>query len=320
MAFKILTRIITLSLLASSVLLASCGAGSIKNPFVPTRVVVFGDAYSDLTTNAQYTVNGDGSVNNWASQLAADYGVTNIVSYAKGNARLTNATGAGGVAVTSVTQQLSNFLAVDSFKTGDLVLINAGFSDLINEAATTNLVANATNYGNVYANLVRSMVAAGALHVGAANVYDLSRTPAAAIQTNLATLNGNSRSALVAAFNDQFKSNLGSSTATYVGDNVRLLDLEYYMDLVIAAPTVYAYVDATTVVCNSVDTTNGIGLGTNQVNSSLCTASTINSSATATTYNALAYNNYVFADAVYPTPAAHRSFGTYAYGLTVARW
>jgi phospholipase/lecithinase/hemolysin len=277
---------------------------------------VFGDGFGDLTASNQYTVN-DSSTNNWASQIAASYGVS-VVSSAKGNARITNATGAGGVAVTSVTAQVAGF----AYQAGDLVVINAGFSDLIAEANTTtggaNSTVNAAAYGTAYANLVRSMVTAGAKHIAVANVYDLSKTPAAGILTNLATLNG-TRGALVVAFNDALKSNLGSATLTNVGDNVRLVDLEAYLNTVRASPATYSYVDTTTVTCTVTDAGNGIGIGTGKVNSKSCTAANATGGA-ATTYTTPAYNNYVFADAVYPTPAFHRAWGSSVYAQLIARW
>jgi outer membrane lipase/esterase len=312
MAPHFLTRAFTLVLFALTTLLVSCGSSTIYDPFKPTRVVVFGDGFGDLTASNQYTVN-DSSTNNWASQVAASYGVS-VVSYAKGNARISNATGAGGVAVTSVTAQVSGF----AYQPNDLVIINAGFSDLIAEAAGTNSTANATAYGTAFGNLIRSMVVAGAKHIAVANVYDLSKTPAAGILTNLATLNG-SRGALVVAFNDALKSNLGSSTLSYIGDNVRLVDLEAYLNTVRASPTTYSFVDTTTVTCTVTDAANGIGIGTNQVNSKSCTAANATGGA-ATTYTTPAYNNYVFADAVYPTPAFHRAWGSNVYTQLIARW
>jgi phospholipase/lecithinase/hemolysin len=322
------TRCAALGLLVLSALLASCGASSIKDPFRPTRIVVFGDALSDNTSSAQYTVN-DGLVNNWAKQIAAIYGVTNIVSYAKGNARIVNPIGAAGVAVTSITAQTQTVGL--TFLPGDLVVINAGFSDVIAEAAATSSIATANTAaaaaGAAYANLIRTMVAAGAQHIAVGNLYDLSKTPAATLTptntalTNLAVSNA-TRGVMVQAFNDALKINLGNSALGYIGDNVRLIDIEYYMNLTKVTPTIYSFVDSTTLACGAlaVDAGAGIGIGTGQVNASLCTPTTLNAAATATTYSANLYDNYVFADAVYPTPAFHRALGNYAYSLLIARW
>ena len=309
MTFNFFQRILSLGLLALSALLASCGASSIKDPFVPTRAVVFGDSLSVISTTAAFTVN-DATTNNWAKQVATTYGVTNIVNNAAANAT-----------VTDVAAQVAAFGA--NFQSGDLVLISAGFRDIINDAqAGTNTSAAS---GVAYANVVRTLVANGAKHVAVANVYALDGTPAAgatilpALSANVA-LTGGGTGTRTRAFNDALKSNLGSTVLSYIGDNVRLIDTELYMNLVRTLPNSYSYVDATTFVCNSVDAGAGIGVGTGQVNSSLCSAATINPAATATTYTTPAYNNYLFADSVYPTPTFHRAFGVYVYNQIVLRW
>ncbi len=310
MTFNLLTRLsfraFTLTLLVASGLLASCSSSTIYAPFKPTRIVVFGDSFSFASTTVAYTVN-DSSTNNWASQIAANYGVSSIVNNAAANALLS-----------AVQTQVNTFGS--AYQAGDMVIINAGYRDIINDAAAgTN---NATSNGTAYANLVRTMVANGAKHIAVANVYDLSKTPATLIgtttATNLATQNGNNRGLLVAAFNDALKSNLGSATLSYIGDNVRLVDTEGYLNLVRAAPNSYSFVDTTTVVCTLTGST--VGLGAGQVDSSQCAAANA-TGGTALTYDTTnAYNNYVFADAVYPTPAFHRSWGTYAYNQLIARW
>jgi len=303
MTFNFLTRVLTLGIFALTTLLVSCGSSTINDPFKPTRIIVFGDSFSDLTASNQYTVN-DSATNNWASQVAASYGVSTIVKLAAGNAL-----------VSDVQTQVNTFGA--AYQAGDLVLVSAGYRDIINDAAAgTN---TASTKGTAYATLIRSMVTNGAKHIAAANVYDLSKSPATTLAVaptaaNLAAQGGGSRGTLMAAFNDALKSNLGSATLTNVGDKVRLVDLEAYFNLVKASPTTYSYVDATTVVCNSNDATaspGGIGIGTNKVNSKLCTTGTLAQAA---------YDSYVFADAVYPTPAFHRAWGSNVYSQLIARW
>jgi phospholipase/lecithinase/hemolysin len=114
---------------------------------------------------------------------------------------------------------------------------------------------------------------------------------------------------LVVAFNDALKSNLGSATPNYIGDNVRLVDLEAYFNLVRTSPTTYSFVDTATVVCTSTGTS--VGLGGTQKDSSGCGTGTVAPTA---------YNSYVFADAVYPTPAFHRAWGSNVYTQLIARW
>jgi phospholipase/lecithinase/hemolysin len=287
-------------------LLASCGGGggTVNNPFKPTRVIIFGDSFSFVSSTAAYTVN-DNSLNNWARQIASSYGVTNVVNNAAANAL-----------VSDVQTQVNTFGS--NYQAADLVVISAGYRDIINNAVSGGgSTTTATTNGQSYASLVRTLVSNGAKRIAVANVYDLSKAPAAGLQTNLASQNANNRGALVAAFNDALKSNLGSSTLTYIGDNVRLLDTEAYLNLVRAAPGSYSFVDTTTVTCTVQGA--GVGLGNNRVDSSQCTAANA-TGGTATTYTTPAYNNYVFADSVYPTPAFHRSWGINAYNQLVARW
>lgn len=290
-----LTRALTLGLFALSALLVSCGSSTINDPFKPTRVIVFGDSFSFISTTAAYTVN-DSSTNNWARQIASSYGVSTIVNNAAANALVSN-----------VQTQVNTFGA--AYQAGDLVIVSAGYRDIINNASSGGAsTATATSNGAAYATLVRSMVANGAKHIAVTNVYDLAKTPAAGIVTNLGTLNG-TRGALVVAFNDALKSNLGSSTPSYIGDNVRLVDLEAYFNTVRSSPTTYSFVDTTTVACNS--TGNTVGLGVGQIDSSVCNTGTLAQAA---------YNSYVFADAVYPTPAFHRAWGSSVYAQLIARW
>ena len=97
-----------------------------------------------------------------------------------------------------------------------------------------------------------------------------------------------------------------------LGANVLSIDAAYYVNLYTNAPGSYGFDNATTPVCTSVDAGNGIGIGTGQVNSALCTAATLLPGAN--------QNKYVFADAVYLTPSAHRQLGDYAYDRLRARW
>ncbi len=315
MIFKPLSHASRLVLAAAialvSGLLASCGSSSINDPFKPTRVVVFGDSYSLISSTAAYTVN-DGSTNNWASQIAANYGVVTIVGKAAANAL-----------VSDVQAQVDAFGS--AYQTGDLVVVSAGYRDIINDAVSGTNTAAAK--GAAFASVIRSIVAHGAKHVVVANLYDLARSPAAgasvlpALATPVTLPSGGSGSR-VRAFNDALKSSLGDTSQTSVGDYVRLVDLEYYFNLVGTSPTTYSFVDVTTVTCTGaavVDATNGLGLGTGQVNSSLCTAAQA-TAGTSTQYSSPPYNNYVFADSVYPTPAFHRAWGTYAYSQLIARW
>jgi outer membrane lipase/esterase len=302
------------ALIAVAAALAACGAGSVKDPYIPAAyttgpaaatqatasVIVFGDALSDVTTNARYTVNGDPGLDNWALQVASSYGVAalGVKSYAAGNAL-----------VADIAAQVSS--AGTQYSRDPLVLFSGGYRDLINLAQSASpTVASATVLGSAYGDAIRAAIGNGAKHVLALNVYDFSTSYNA--QGGIAS--AATMRSLIRAFNDALKINLGNPSKTYVGDNLRLIDAEYYMNLVMGTPASYAYTDATTSVCSVTDTGSGIGLGTGKINASLCTTANVGSTLTTT------YNNYVFADGVYLTPAANRGLGSYAYSLATLRW
>ena len=90
------------------------------------------------------------------------------------------------------------------------------------------------------------------------------------------------------------------------------MDAAYYVNLYTSVPGVYSFTNAANPVCTSVDAGNGIGIGAGQVNSALCTPSTLVAGASA--------DRYVFADSVYLTPEAHRQLGDFAYDRLRARW
>jgi phospholipase/lecithinase/hemolysin len=68
----------------------------------------------------------------------------------------------------------------------------------------------------------------------------------------------------------------------------------------------------TTPICTSVDPGPGIGTGAGQVNSHLCSTSTL--------IPGQDYSSFLFADLVYPTPRGHTLFGDYAFGRIRDRW
>jgi outer membrane lipase/esterase len=287
---------ILLLLTSLATLLTACGAGSVKDPFVPSRIVVFGDNMSVRTDGARYTVNGSGGIDNWTDQVAANYGVTTILGKAQPEAL-----------VPGVAAQIAAHGA--TYQESDLVLITAGFRDIINLAQTPGAnVATAKTLGASFGEAVRSAVNNGAKKVVALTVYDFSKQYSA--QPGMVSSEAMMKS-LIRAFNDGFKVSLDSP---YLGDNVRLVDAEFYMNLVINAPASYGFTDSTTVVCTVTDPGAGTGLGAGQLNASLCNAGNVKSALAST------YNSYVYADAVHLTPAAHRSLGGFAHQGAAQRW
>jgi phospholipase/lecithinase/hemolysin len=317
MAIQWLRRACLLAACASALLLAACGGGgTIDSQLTPSRVVAFGDATADLATGARYTVNSSAGTNIWTEYVAAQFAVT-VTSSAKGNARVVaDADAAGNTATLSVSEQIDAFLAGGSFSGDDLVLVSAGTSDVIAEVqaaiktgptqTTGQAVANAGQAGRDLAAQVQRLVSAGARHVGVAGPYDLSRSVWGQQQTSA---NASVLNLAVRAFNDQMLIALQNAG---LGSSVLYLSQEAFINEVTTNPGGYGITNITVPVCTPLDAGPGIGTGTNQLNSSLCTTGTLVASANPLTY--------LFADRVYLTPTANSQFGAYAYGRLRDRW
>lgn len=302
---------------AGAALLAACGSSSTESAITPERFIAFGDAYSDVgQTGARYTIN-DGSINNWTQQLANRYGkpLTSVsaggLSYAQGNARIAATPDAAGNASTpTLTAQIGTFLASHSFSADDLVLMNGGISDLIVNMAAVRagtltedaFVANARADGKLLAAQIKRLVDAGAPHVLVSGTYNLGVTPWAKTIDRESLLTRAS-----SAFNESLLIDIND-----LGAHVLYVDTAYYVNLFHSNPSANFFSNANTPVCTSVDPGPGIGIGAGQVNSALCTPSTLLAGADAT--------RYVFADSVYLTPAAQRQLGDFAYDRLRARW
>jgi phospholipase/lecithinase/hemolysin len=303
---------------ASFTLLAACGSGTIESALNPSRLVVFGDGMSDVgQSGARYTVN-DGTVNTWVEQLAFRYSLTVKPSsaggaiYARGNARVTAKPDAAGNAATpTLTEQIDGFLAATpTVSANDLVILNAGLSDIIAEMAVlkagtqteAQLVEKVKQAGRELGAQVRRLTVAGYKHVVVVGPYNLGRSLWAP-ETG--------KAGFLTDVTNRFNEEMLVSVVD-LGDKVLYVDAALFFNLLISAPAGYELADATKIACNSVDSGNGIGIGVGQVNSLLCTPSTIASG--------LDYKGQAFADKNYFNPMANRKFGDYAFDRIRARW
>jgi outer membrane lipase/esterase len=237
--------------------------------------------------------------------------VTGGLSYATGNARVVaKPDAAGNSATPTVSEQIDTFLAGHTLNTTDLVLVSAGVSDVIvqgksvidgtqTQAAATAAVEQA---GIDLANQVRRLVNAGANHVVVVGSYNLGRS-IWAFETNQANL----LQTLSGRFNDQLL-----VTMVDLGASVLYVDSALYFNLSTSSPASYGITDVTHPICTSVDAGVGIGTGTGQVNSNLCTGDTLLTGADR--------NTYMFADRIYPTPKGQQLFGDYAINRIRDRW
>jgi phospholipase/lecithinase/hemolysin len=302
----------------SVALLAACGSSTTESQFNPTRIVSFGDAFSDVgqANGAKYSVN-DGAIDTWLDQLASRYPLTIKTSstggfaYGRGSARITlKPDAAGNAATLTVTEQIDAFLATKTLSDNDLVVIGGGIADIITEVQA--VIAGTQTEDQAVARLqttakelgaqARRLVAAGAKHVVVVGAYNLGITPYATTANRVSTfLNASSR------YNETFL-----VSVVDLGATVLYVDAAYYFNLVGTNPGNFAVDNATAVACTSIDPGPGIGIGAGQVNSALCTISTIVSGAD--------YTKYMFADPIYTTPPVQRLFGDYAFDRIRARW
>jgi phospholipase/lecithinase/hemolysin len=317
MAKQWMRRSVLAAACAAAAVLAACGSSSTESAITPERFIAFGDAHSDVgQKGTRYTVN-DGSINNWTLQVADRYGKnlssasSGGLSYAQGNARLVATPDAAGDASTlAIAAQVDTFLAKGSFAANDLVLMNGGISDLIVGFAAVQagsqtedtFVASARASGKLLAAQVKRLVDAGAPHVLVSGIFDLGMTPWAKAVDRESLLSRAS-----SAFNQGLLVDIND-----LGAKVLYIDAAYFVNLYKAAPGVYSFTNTSDPVCTSVDAGPGIGIGAGQVNSALCTPSTLVAGANV--------NSYVFADPVYLSPSAQRQLGNYAYDRLRARW
>lgn len=317
MARNWLRRALMAAACASAALLAACGSSTTESALSPARFVAFGDAFADVgQSGGAYTVN-DGSTNVWTRQIAARYGLALTaqsaggLSYAQGNARVAlKPDAAGKTATLTLTEQIDSFLATNTVGARDVFIVNAGTADIVAQMAAVTagsqtpaqMTVNVKQAGRDMGAQVRRLVAAGAKHVIIAGPYNLGRSPWANAIAQTSTLE---------AASSRFNEDLLISVVD-LGANVLYVDVALQFNLMTFSPTTYDFVDASTVVCTSVDAGAGIGIGAGQVNSALCTQGTIGAG--------LTYNSYLWADKIYPTPAAHVRLGDYAYERLRERW
>lgn len=300
----------------SAVLVAACGSGTIESQLQPSRVVVFGDGFSDVgQTGKRYTVNDNG-INIWAQELAASFGITLTpaatggTGYATLNARVnTHPDAVGNAATPTVAEQVDTFLAGSAPTANDLVVINGGISDIVAEMAqvtagtqtSEQMLADVRQAGRDLGAQVRRLVQAGATHVVVVGTFDLGITPWA---------RATGQTSLLSEASTRFNTEMLVSVVD-LGATVLYVDAALLYNLMYNNPTVYSMSNSLDPVCNSVDAGVGIGTGTGQVSSALCTTSTLVDAN---------YGLYLFADRVYPAPTGQIKFGDYAFSRVRARW
>ena len=320
---------LTAAAAASVALLAACGSSSTANSISPDSIITFGDGMSDLGQNPNgrpYSVS-DGNIDNWTTEVANRYNLTIApakaggTAYAQGNARVTLPDATGVTSAPSITAQIDGYLAANpTFGSKQFVLMSGGMSDVIagyNEvlAGTKSIdqyMADMTTAGHQMAAQVRRLHDAGAPRVLAIGTPNLARTlwainlnnnPPAADSQPTKTLE-----AATTAFNNTLLGDLYGLSGTVV----LYADAQYYFNSMTGSPGNYSFSNHTDPLCTSVDPTNGLNIGTGQINSSLCTSATV--------VDNTKIDQYLFSDLVNYTPSAHRHFGDWVYDRIKANW
>ena len=308
------------------VLAASCGGGDIVSELKPSRLVVVGDAFSDIgqRNGVRYTVNGPGTIN-WTEQFASRYGVSIATaanggtSYATGSARVAAKPDAAGDATTpTITEQITTFLGTKGVAGNDLIIISGGIGDILAESAAlgagqsaAQTRANVEQAARDLGDQVQRVVDAGATHVMVVGPYNLGRSPWAIAQQGgfLATCQEPSNSpgdATPACLSSAFTQTL-LVRIVKLGKNVAFVDPALHFNQVTSSPSGFGFDDSINLACNSRDTSPApgiIGIGAGQVSSPLCNTGTL-------AFPSI--DRILFADPIYFTPAGNVSFGNYAF-------
>jgi outer membrane lipase/esterase len=322
MAFQWMRQVLLALAPAALLALTACGSGTIEQQFTPMRIVAMGDGLTDQgNTGKRWTVNDPNQM--WPQIVALNVDPTTAITpsstggtnYAYGNSRIVLKPDAAGSALTpTLADQITTYLAANggAVPAGDLVMINGGTADVIVQmqalrAGTITqdqFLANVAQAGHDLAAQAKRLTAAGGLHVVVVGVPDLKNTPWATTIDKVALLSTASTD-----FNNAVLVDLVDE-----GDHMLFTDIALLWNLMTNNPASYNLADSVTPVCTSVDPGPGIGIGTGQVSSTLCTPTTTTTVAGAT------YLNYMWADAVYPTPVVQARIADYVYSRVHARW
>jgi outer membrane lipase/esterase len=254
----------------ATALLVSCGGGGDQvEPFVPTRLLVFGDEISsiqDVNSNGQgrkYNVNAlaadnltlDCTTNPiWVQYLSASYGLVLPACNPNGLQNLTSRSYAlPGQLATDVAAQVTQHLASSSFSETDLVTVLAGANDILAQygqyptisetAARANLEAAAEQLA---AQVNRIANAGGRVLI--ATVPDLGLSPYAIAQKAANT--DTDRAALLSRLTSYFNVRLRREILND-GTRIGLLLADELVQVVVKFPATYGLTNVISPLCDT---------------------------------------------------------------------
>jgi phospholipase/lecithinase/hemolysin len=245
-------------------LFVSCGGSTTQyDPFVPKRLLVFGDDLSTLTqTGRKYAINFDNGAGGvdctqepiWVQSMAALYSFAfaecNPTAVAEPQARMLAFAGAK---VADVTAQVEAQVAAGGFRDKDLATVLAGMNDLLElyaqypGRAEDGLLAEARVRGEQLAKVVNRLVDLGA-KVVVSDLPDLGLTPYAIKQTALSA--DTDRAALLSRLTTAFNEQLGVKVlldGRYVG----LVQAQLRFQAIGRSPGSFGLVNITDAACTA---------------------------------------------------------------------
>lgn len=282
--------------------LAACGGGERVDPFVPQKIVAFGDESSFIDTDGRkYTINAmnsDGTAvdctNNviWVQYLAASFGMGFSQCPAGREVRATTLA-AKGAKVADVATVVQNYIANNTIGSKDLFTVYAGQNDLIEiyelvptgQITAAEAVARAEAAGTALAQQVNALAVAGG-RVLFVPIPDVSLTPY-----------GRQRdAALLKTMSAQFNTKLISAVIND-GRAIGLVSAEEMSQVIAVNPALFGYTNVTDAACLE-DKSFLAAVGCRALDSELVSDATGNKGAT-----------FFWAGDRYMSPAAHARLG-----------
>ena len=275
-----------------------------------SQTVFFGDSLTDsghFQSTLVQVVGPDGALIGrfttnpglvWSEYLADYYGTGGVTdnqggsNYAVGGAWVATETAGALGAQPSVASQVASYLTASGGQADAdaLYTVWGGANDLfsVTDPTTAPLVVGSAVTAEI--GIVGALQAAGAQYVMVATVPDLGLTPAYAGNPLTAGLG----TQLSAGYNAALFAGLASS-----GMRVIPLDAYHLLQEIVADPGTYGFANATDPACSPLGPGGGSSL--------FCSPASL--------VNPAAAGNYVFADSVHPTTAAHAVVAQYAISM-----
>lgn len=293
------------SLLAVAI---AMGASATAHAFEFSNVYLLGDSLSDAGQyGSRFTTNPGLTASEY---LAQRYGFTVKPStqggtdYAYGGARVTSQ-GTYNPQATPVAGQVTGVIAKGggTLDPNALYVIQGGPNDIFYHAALVSAGAESSAaaqaaIGTAAADFLGQLTklhAAGARYIMVMNLPDIGKTP-------LGTSGGAAGAAALTGLSVSVFNSALNTGLTNIGFDVIPVNIQGFFGELLASPSTYGFTNTSGLACTSV-----VG---SSVSSLACTPNTL--------VNPTAPNNYLFADGVHPTTAAHKITAQYMASIIQA--